>query len=231
MKRARAALLTASACLALAACAPARDGGPPEQAVQAAQAIAPAGVSVLHIDPAQSLIVATVRRGGPLARLGHDHVVASHAVEGWVAPAAGRAAFSFRLDTLAVDEASLREQARLASHPSEQAIAGTRTNMLTRVLDAERYPVVTLAAQGQPLSQGIGKVPLTLTVTLHGISRSMPVEAEVAWTALPRDQAALAASGTLQLRQSDFGITPMAILGGALRVEDLMELRYRIVAK
>jgi len=33
------------------------------------------------------------------------------------------------------------------------------------------------------------------------------------------------------LRQSDFGITPMSIMGGAMRVEDAMELRYRISAK
>jgi hypothetical protein len=222
----RSTLVLALACLALSACAPTRESVPP--AATTATLAPPAGVPALRIDPADSVIVATVRRGGPLARLGHDHVVASHAIDGWVAPAAGRAAFQFRLDELAVDEAPLRAQAQLDTQPSPDAIAGTRVNMLTRVLDAERFPLVTMTVQGQPLAQGIGKVALNLTVTLHGVSRTLPVEADLAWTAQPP---ALAATGVFTLRQSDFGITPMSIMGGAMRVEDTMELRYRISAR
>ena len=40
------------------------------------------GKPVYRIDPARSLVSITVRRGGSLARMGHDHVVASHAVQG-----------------------------------------------------------------------------------------------------------------------------------------------------
>src|SRR5882672_8391664 len=50
-----------------------------------------AGKPVYRIDPAESLIVIEVRRGGSLARLGHDHVVASHEVTGYIAPGEGRA--------------------------------------------------------------------------------------------------------------------------------------------
>ncbi|MBC7454894.1 MAG: hypothetical protein H7335_14560, partial [Massilia sp.] len=109
---------------------------------------AAAGSAVLVIDPAQSLIAVTVRRGGALAHLGHDHVVASRGVTGFVAPGAGRADFSFRLDQMTVDEPDLRREAALDTQPSEAAIAGTRTNMLTRVLEAERFALVALHAQG-----------------------------------------------------------------------------------
>src|SRR5512140_1944489 len=46
------------------------------------------GEAVFRIDPAASQIVIEVRRAGSLARLGHDHVVASHDVHGYVAPQA-----------------------------------------------------------------------------------------------------------------------------------------------
>src|SRR5690349_17098835 len=107
----------ALAVLLLAACAPqVREVAPPpgmpaefprafyEQ--EAAQ-----GRAVLRVDPAASLVVLTVRRGGSLARLGHDHVVASHTVQGYVAPGAKRADLYVTLADLAVDEPALRTEA------------------------------------------------------------------------------------------------------------------------
>ncbi|MDB5755097.1 MAG: hypothetical protein JWR56_1525 [Massilia sp.] len=184
------------------------------------RAAAAAGAKVLAIDPAQSLIAVTVRRGGPLARLGHDHVVASRAVTGFAAPAQGRADFSFRLDQMTVDEPALRLEAGLDTQPSSEAIAGTRTNMLGRVLEADRFPLVALHARQAPGG------PLLLSITLHGTTRTMTVPARVEAAA-----DGVTASGTLQLRQSDFGITPMSVMGGAMTVLDPLELRFRIVAR
>jgi len=185
--------------------------------------MAAAGNAVLVIDPAQSLIAVTVRRGGALAHLGHDHVVASRGVTGFVAPGTGRADFSFRLDQMTVDEPDLRREAALDTQPSDAAIAGTRTNML-RVLEAERFALVTLHAEGLAAE---GQA-MRLTVTLHGVTRTVPAPTRIERSA---DGAGISASGTLQLRQSDFGITPMSVMGGAMTVLDTMELRFRIVAR
>lgn len=181
-----------------------------------------AGSKVLVIDPAQSLIAVTVRRGGPLARLGHDHVVASRSVTGFAAPAEGRADFSFRLDQMSVDEPALRHAANLDTQPSDAAIAGTRANMLTRVLEAERFPLVTLHAQ----QLGTAGQAFRLAITLHGVTREVIASARI-----DSGTEGLAASGTLTLSQTDFGITPMSIMGGAMTVLDPMELRFRIVAR
>jgi hypothetical protein len=182
---------------------------------------AAAGENVMAIDPAQSLIAVTVRRGGPLARLGHDHVVASRAITGFAAPGQGRADFSFRLDQMTIDEPALRREAGLDTQPSDEAIAGTRANMLGRVLEAERFPQVALQARQTP-----GDPALRLTITLHGATRTVAVPARIEAGA-----GSVAASGALQLRQSDFGITPMSVMGGAMTVLDTLELRFRIVAR
>jgi len=193
---------------------------------------AASGTTVLAIDPAQSLVVVTVRRGGALARFGHDHVVASRNVEGFAAPSAGRADFHFRLDQMTVDEAALRLAAKLDTQPSADAIAGTRTNMLTRVLEAERFPLVVLAVRqpggqaGDHLADRLVEQPLQLSITLHGVTRTV-----AAPTRIDTTPQGVTASGTLQLRQSDFGITPMSVMGGAMTVQDTLELRYRIVAR
>ncbi|NHZ37113.1 YceI family protein [Massilia rubra] len=176
---------------------------------------------VLRIDAALSLITVTVRRGGTFARMGHDHVVASRSIEGFVAPDAGRADFRFRLDQMTVDETDLRTKAGLNTQPDLDAIAGTRTNMLTRVLDAERFPLVELHAER---AAGKGDL-LRLTVTLHGVARTVDVP-----TTIVRGADGLTASGAFILKQSDFGMTPMSVMGGALTVQDPMELAFRIVA-
>jgi hypothetical protein len=181
------------------------------------------GMRVLHIVPRESLLTITVRRGGALARLGHDHVVASRTLQGVVAPAPGRAQFQFRLDEMSVDEESLRQAAGLTTTPSADAIAGTRHNMLVRVLDAERYPWVRVEARRSGNSE-----VLAADITLHGVTRTvqLPVRIEAA-----ADGRVLQASGSLLLKQSDFGIVPFAILGGAMAVQDQMELAFRITAR
>jgi hypothetical protein len=179
------------------------------------------GQKIYTIDSAASLITVTVRRGGALARFGHDHVVASRSVTGMVAPDAGRADFQFRLDQMSVDEPALRAAAGLDTQPSADAIEGTRTNMLGRVLEADRYPLVTLRAERVPGNAAL----LRLTITLHGVEKSMEVPVVIDST-----PSSLTASGVLQLRQTDFGITPMSVMGGAMIVHDTMELGFRIVA-
>lgn len=185
------------------------------------QQAAKAGQTIYAIDSAQSLITVVVRRGGPLARFGHDHVVASRTVTGFAAPGAGRADFQFRLDQMTVDEAALRTEAGLDTQPAADAIEGTRTNMLTRVLEAERFPLVLLHAE----RSAPGSDVLKLTITLHGVARTLLVPARFETT-----RTSVTASGEFKLLQSDFGITPMSVMGGAMRVEDQMELRFKMVA-
>ena len=224
--------LTGAAFLcALAACsqwgAPAATTTTAAPAAQAPAATGPAASqapdagAILHIDSAASLIAVTVRRGGVLARLGHDHVVASHAVTGTVAPAQNRADFQFQLDQMTVDEADLRRAAGLETQPSADAIDGTRTNMLTKVLDAERYPVVTVHAE-----RGAAGAPLRVSITLHGVTRDYAVPVD-----LRENDGVMTVSGTLELNQSDFGLVPFSVMGGAMAVQDKMELRFSLLAK
>ncbi|MCM2564031.1 YceI family protein [Janthinobacterium kumbetense] len=223
-------LLLACACALLAACSP--FAPPPAASLPAAPAAVPAmqappwqqpGVRILHIAPQESLLTITVRRGGALARLGHDHVVASRSLQGVVAPAPGRAQFRFRLDEMSVDEAGLRQAAGLTTTPSADAIAGTRHNMLVRVLEAERYPWVNIEAR----RTGDREV-LEADITLHGVTRTLQLPVRIEESAGGRQ---LQASGSLLLKQSDFGIVPFAVLGGAMAVQDQMELAFRITAR
>jgi len=196
---------------------PGTDPGPYRAGAAAGAA---GGAARYAVDPHASLIAVTVHRAGLMARLGHDHVVGSHTLAGHVAPDAGSAEVSFRLDQMSVDEPQLLRAAGIDKQPSPQAVEGTRTNMLGPVLEASRYPVVTLHAQ----QQADGR--LRVAVTLHGITRSLALPATVRV-----DAQQVIASGTARLKQTDFGITPFSVGNGLLSVQDELEVRYHIVAR
>ncbi|QJD93659.1 YceI family protein [Duganella dendranthematis] len=193
---------------------------PPSVTPPATPALRDAG-PLLHIDTAQSLIAVTVRRGGILARLGHDHVVASHTVTGTVSPSRNVADFQFRLDDMKIDEADLRRIAGLEKQPSADAIEGTRHNMLTKVLDADRYPLVTVHVERSTAGQ-----PLQVAITLHGVTRTLAIPVE-----LREENGVINVKGTVQLKQTDFGLTPFSVMGGAMSVLDPMELRFDLTAR
>jgi len=182
------------------------------------------GKSVFRVDPAESLVVIEVRRGGSLARLGHDHVVASHEVTGYVASDEGRADLYVALARLVVDEPALRKEAGFDTQPTESDIEGTRSNMLNHVLEAERFPFALIGVVGADAKQG--KATLAVAITLHGVTRTLQVPAEI-----EADAGIIGVSGRLAFNQSDFGITPYSLLGGAIAVKDGLELRFRIRAK
>lgn len=215
------------ALLLLAGCAaPPRPAAPPLAAAPAEPSAraqwyldeAARGGRVLQVDASRSLVSITVRRAGRLARLGHDHLVSSRQVGGFVAPAAGRADLWLRADQLEVDDPALRDPA-LGPQPSPDAIAGTRRNMLDHVLQAQRFPWVMLSATRA------GEGRLRLDVTLNGATRAIEADAQV------NDEGkTLSAKGSFTLRQSDFGIVPFSVLRGALAVQDEVAVTFSVTA-
>ena len=182
------------------------------------------GKPVYRVDPAESLIVIEVRRGGSLARLGHDHVVAGHEVTGYVEPGEGRADLYLALARLVVDEPELRKEAGFDTQPSESDIEGTRSNMLNHVLEAEKFPFAVIGVKDADTKQK--KATLAVAITLHGQTRTFEMPAEV-----EADAESISVSGRLAFNQSDFGITPYALLGGAIAVKDGLALRFRVSAR
>ncbi|MCK7496220.1 MAG: YceI family protein [Comamonadaceae bacterium] len=182
-----------------------------------------------RIDAQQSLVTVRVYRGGRLARLGHDHVVASRAVEGLVlrarAPAEMRADLHMALESLTVDEPELRNAAAgLDTTPSAADIEGTRRNMLDKTLEAARYPYVTLA-----LTHASGELPkptLHVAITLHDVTRSYPIPVEI-----DAGDDRLRARGRFTLLQTDHGISPFSIFGGALEVQDRLDIEFDLQAR
>ena len=184
----------------------------------------------MEIDPERSVVTLLVRRAGPLARLGHNHVISSSQESGraWLGAEPKHSGFEIRLPVGAfvVDDPAARAAAgpEFAGELPAEAREGTYRNMLRpEVLDADRHPEIVVQASrvSGPWQQPV----VVARVTLRGTTREIEVPID-----LQRDQQMLLARGTLRILQSDFGITPFSVGGGAIQVADEVDVRFAIVA-
>ncbi len=182
------------------------------------------------VDSSRSDVRILVYREGPLARVGHNHALRVHELEGevYLGAAAPQSGFrlSFPVSALEVDRPDDRaeEGGEFALPLSLEAIDATRTNLLgAAVLDADRFPDVQL--QSVSATGPVWGPTVTVRVTLHGIARDLVVP-----VALHQDGNSLFVTAFVTLRTSDFGMTPFSVLGGGLRVRDEVRIRARIVA-
>jgi polyisoprenoid-binding protein YceI len=226
-----AALVLAGACRAPPERgAAATTGGPNASQSQHTAATQLAQADAWPVDPERTVVNIIVRRAGPLARLGHDHVITSADERGnvWIGPTPAVSAFELELpvDRFDVDLPGPRAAAgaEFAAPVPDDARAGTRQNMLRKeVLDAAGFPVITVrstAASGdwpQPV--------IRLSVTLRGATREFEIPVSI-----ERDANGVVARGEVRFNQTDFGITPFSVAGGAIQVADTLEVRFEIAA-
>jgi len=228
MTRATPTLLLAAG--VLSAC-----GAPgPRLSVKSAAAPALGTSAATHgLDSERSGLSIRVYRAGPLARLGHNHVILARHLEGRVSigenPAVLTLEMSIPVADLVVDDSAARSAAGadFAESVDDDARTGTRRNMLgPALLDAGRFPsiAVTALSVGPAVRTG-GPMSATLTIDVAGHRSTV----ETSFTLQSMD-GALVASGTAVLRQSGMGLAPFSIMLGALQVQDDIRVDYRLVA-
>jgi hypothetical protein len=195
--------------------------------------VVPPGERRFEIATAESLLTVAVRRGGPLARLGHNHIIAMRDLRGEVRMGADLATATFQwtqpVDRMTVDEVSLRAAAGadFSAPVPDDARAGTRTNMLgPALLDAAQFPDLRVSGRVLRLT-GPYTALLEVEVLLRGRRARLELPVHFAW----RDAATLGLDGEFELRQTQLGLTPFSVMMGALQVEDLMQLRFSIVGR
>jgi YceI-like domain len=218
-------------CVGLAACGAPKTRQSPAMGEAVEPTRPPAGAAAYSIDSAQSELRLLVYRAGPMARLGHNHVILNRAVGGWVDAAARPESASFSLYVpvadFVVDDARARseEGQDFSAEVPEEAKSGTRHNMLgAALLDAERFPVITLTSVGITQAPE-GNLTATLTVGLAGHESTLVVP-----FVLTISPDRISAAGTAVLRQSDLGLTPISAMLGALQVQDEITVKFKFVA-
>jgi len=202
----------------------------------------PAAIERYRIDTQRSVVLILIYRGGRMAALGHNHVIAVRDLSGDIELAADVTQSRWQLDfpvaALSVDEPQLRaaQGADFQSAVDDVAIAGTRDHMLgPALLDAERFPTIHLqslrlrGAAGQAAGEehAAGDELLMTTRILvrdHSAELQLPMN-------LQRSGDKVIASGEFELTHAQLGLTPYSVALGALRVAERMHVRFRLVAQ
>lgn len=190
----------------------------------------PATATHFVIDSQRSQVLVLVYRDGPMAHLGHNHVIDVRRLTGSVLMASDFVQTTFEMDfpveAMSVDEPQLRAAlgADFQTTVDEAAIAGTRDHMLgTSLLNSKQYPQIHLQSQ-QIRSAADG---------LHAATRiqvcDTTAQVDIPVT-LQHNGDDLTASGEFDVTHRQLGLAPYSVALGVLRVAERMHVRYQLVA-
>ncbi len=185
---------------------------------------------VFRIVPSRTKLTIKVYRSGALAALGHNHVITSREVDGFVYLAddmsKARADLFVPVAGFVVDDAAERAAAGpdFATQPSPSDIDGTRANMLgPKLLNAEQSPFVVIHVT--PMHVGPDSTQVSLAISVRDHVATVPVEAH--WR---RSGAELTIESAFKVDHATLGLEPFSALGGAMRVGDQIDVAASITA-
>lgn len=176
------------------------------------------------IDAQRSTFVAQAFATGLLSAFGHDPRIAIRNFGGDL---------SFRLAGLTVEGSRLNiriqaDSLEVIDDISEKDKEEIHRKMSEEVLEMDRFPEI-LYECSRVSGSGSGDrywVALNGELTLHGVTKSVPISARVIING-----SSVRAAGDFSIRQSDYEIAPVSAAGGAIKLKDEVKLTFDIVAR
>jgi polyisoprenoid-binding protein YceI len=174
-----------------------------------------------RIDPGVSRLTARAFAGGPLSAMGHNPSFAVPGLQGEVefdpeSPAASTLRLTVAARSLTLtDSVSDKDRREIERAAREE------------VLESDKFAeIVYQCPSSKVTSPGPAQLSLAGDLTLRGVTRMQPVSARVYLTG-----EVLRGSGEATVRQSEFGIRPVTVAGGMLKVKDEVKVTFDIVAR
>jgi len=169
---------------------------------------APRGVPAQTV-PRNSTITIHVGKSGLFSGFGHNHTVS--------APIA-RAEVDQKSKTASITVLT-REMKVLDPDASEKDRQEIQATMLgPKVLDSQKYPEIRFISTHIDQTSA-GEFKVTGNLELHGITKQL----EFPVTGTPEHY-----TGKTKLKQTDFGIQPVSVGGGTVKVKDEIELEFNV---
>jgi len=184
-----------------------------------------AKVALLHyiVDTRASRFTVQAFAAGILSAMGHNPRIGIRSFKGEVDfNAETERAGGFRLLIEAnsfgvLDDISEKDRREIEKTMNEQ------------ILEAAKYPEIVYEARTVSMKRvesALYSASFIGTLSFHGVTREQSVSARLAVF-----DEMLRASGEFTLNQSDFGIKPISVAGGALKVKDELKFSFEMVAR
>lgn len=162
------------------------------------------------IDTARSKVTIHVDKTGLFSFAGDKHEIAAPILAGTVDEKAAAVEFTIDARKLQVLDPQLDEKKRAEVQ---------KTMLGPSVLDSNKYPEIRFHST-KVAPAGANSWTATGDLTLHG--QTHPVSVSV-----KKETGAYTASA--KLKQTDFGITPVVVAGGTVKVKDELKLDFAII--
>lgn len=166
----------------------------------------------VEIDTARSVLTVRVYKTGLFSAFAHDHEIRAPIQRGSLEEEKNTVEFVVDARALRVldPEASQKDRAEIQS-----------TMLGPKVLDSEEFPEIRFRSTSIG-EAGDGKWIVRGDLTLHGQTRSVKLDV------MGNDGHY---TGSTQLRQKEFGMTPVSIGGGSIKVKDEVRVEFEIFTK
>lgn len=176
-----------------------------------------------RIDPKASLFTVRAFAGGLIP-------AAAHNPEFVIRKFAGDVRFS----AASLDESSLALRIKagffdLTNDVSRQDREAILRVLNDEVLEAQQYPEISFVSTNvavQRLVESMFRAEIGGQLTLHGTTHSLEIAAQVV---LGDDT--LRATGSFEIRQSDFGLNIVSVAGGTVKVRDELRFCFYMLAR
>jgi polyisoprenoid-binding protein YceI len=171
---------------------------------------------VYQVDPASRLVVKT-GKAGLFGFAGHTHVIRARSVSGRLVyhPGTPTSSLLLRVPT---------ESLEVLTPPDTAEIRQVTEAMREDVLHVAKFPEMTFAADSVAVRSG--KMELRLALTMAGVTRKVPVTADVT---VGSDS--IRARGSFTANQTDFGIKPYSGgPAGTVKVANRVTFCFDLVA-
>lgn len=177
------------------------------------------------IDGKQSKLEIHVSKEGAFKAFGHDHLIAAKEITG-----------EARFDAQKIEASSVRLQIAAKSlavvdpGESEKDRRDVQATMVgEKVLNTAKFPEITFASSGiSGAKKSAQRWELTVSgkLKLHGVEKTVSFPLRV-----QTEGAQLHGEGEISILQTDYGITPVKVGGGTVKVKDKLKITFTIDAK
>jgi polyisoprenoid-binding protein YceI len=176
-----------------------------------------------QISASQSRFIVRAFAGGLLSAVaGHDHTIR-------IREFAGEARFTYG----SVEPASLQltikaDSLAVTDKVSDSDRKKIEDTMRGESLETGKYPEIVFkssSVNASRIEEGKYNTKLSGELTLHGTTRNIAFDASVTFF-----EASLRAQGQFSIKQSDYGMKPVSVAGGAIKVKDELKFSFDIVA-
>jgi polyisoprenoid-binding protein YceI len=175
------------------------------------------------LDPGVSRFTVRAFATGMLSAFGHSPTIA-------IRDFAGEAGFDPQHPETASLHVTIKATSlKVTDDVSDKDRREIEREMRENVLESAQYPEIQYDCSQVSVDNpgnGMESVKLLGRLSLHGATRSQPIQARLAITG---DM--LHAFGEFTVRQSDYNIKPVSAIGGGLKVKDELRFSFDIVAR